>query len=161
MPPRCSAPLLAILLAAALPAGCRQQQEEAAQGVQRLQSASQARQAVRQQYGAETVEATIHQHGDGSRLEVVLVNPGGQEATDRERARVVGAVAQEAYGRTLDTVRVSFEYSSQAGPAEVGFHRRYAFAPGALDTVAPSADTGAAMPDTAAADPDTMAMPQP
>ena len=113
------------------------------------------------QRGGETVEATIHQHGDGSRLEVVLVNPGGQEATDRERARVVGAVAQEAYGRTLDTVRVSFEYSSQAGPAEVGFHRRYAFAPGALDTVAPSADTGAAMPDTAAADPDTMATPQP
>ena len=164
---RLPALLVATLLAvAALPlAGCQQEQqsgqEEAGQGVESAQDASPAQQAVRQQYEAGTVEATLHQHGRGSQLEVVLVNPSGEEATNQESARAVGAVAQEAYGRALDTVRVAFEYSSQAGPAEVGFHRRYAFASSALDTAATVADSGAAPPDTTAAGPDTTAMPQP
>lgn len=149
MLPRCSASLFAVLFIAASLAGC-QQQEEAAQGVQNPQSASQAWQAVRQQYSAQTVETTLHRHGSGSQLEVVLVNPGGQEATDQQSARAIGAVAQKAYNGALDTVRVSFEYSSQAGPAEVGFHRRYAFAPGELDTTAAEPDTASTGTDTTA-----------
>lgn len=153
----CSLSLLFLLATAPL-AGCNDA-GQSAQGVAQVQ------QAVRQQYRAETVDATLHQQDGQARLEVVLANPGGREATNQQSARRVAGTARQAYdGSALDTVRVSFEYSSTAGPAEVGFHRRYSFSPNELEgvtdtTAAAPADTAVATQDTTAAAPDTASAP--
>lgn len=142
----------ALLCLAAALAGC-------SDAISTVRNTGGVQQAVAQQYDAEQVSAALHQGGGTPRLHVILTNPGGQEATNRQTARTIAQTAQAQYGNgPLSAVRVSFEYTSQTGPAEVGFHRRYIFSAG---------DLQAAASDTAASDPsparsaDTSAAPQP
>ena len=114
-------------------------------------------QAIRQNYEAESVKVSMRQDDSARELEVVLVNPGGREATNRQEAQSVAQTAQSRYGSgTLDTLMVSFEFSSTTGPAEVGYHRRYFFTPSDLSG---PADTTAT--DTTRSEVDTSATPQP
>ena len=112
-------------------------------------------QAVAQAYDAEHVNVLLRQGNAASHLEVVLVNPGGREATNRQAAYRIARTAHRHYaGRSSDPVRVSFEYSGGAGGADVGFHRRYTFTPRELqgeapDTASSPADTTAVWPDSA------------
>lgn len=147
-------PFFAALLVIGLLAGCNDATQQSTQDLSGVQR------AVQEQYRAEEVNATLHRNSDGApRLEVTLVNPGGDEATNRRTARSVAQAAQAQYeGSDLETVKVSFEYSSANDGVVVGFHRRYTFAPGDLQG---SADTTAAPTDTAASGVDTAAVPRP
>ena len=117
-------------------------------------------QAVAQAYDTERVNVLLRQGNAAPHLEVVLVNPGGREATNRQAAYRIAQTAQAHYaGRSADQVRVSFEYSSGAGEADVGFHRRYTFTRQELqgeppDTTSSPADTTAAWPDSARSRPE-------
>jgi len=118
--------------------GCGGEDTPASVGVSR--AADGVRAAVQQEYRAENTGATLHETSGGGRLlEVILVNPGGDETTTRASARTVARAAQAQYqGPSPDTVMVSFEYSSVSDSAEVGFHRRYHFASGNLSAPASS-----------------------
>lgn len=146
-----------LLFAALLLAGTLAACGDAIQGAQ---NASGVQQAVRQQYDAENVDVTLHQGEGAPRLEIALVNPGGQEATNRRTAREVAQTARAQYGGgSLAAVMVSFEYTSMAGQAEVGFHRRYTFS--SSDLQAAASDTAAADTTSAASPADTSADSQP
>ena len=139
----------AALFALAVLVGCRD--DPAARPTQ--QDVRSMRQAIRQNYEAENVKVSMRQDDSARELEVVLVNPSGREATNRQQAYSVAQTAQSRYGSsTLDTVMVSFEFSSTSGPAEVGYHRRYFFTPsdlsGPADTTA--TDTTRSKVDTSA-----------
>jgi hypothetical protein len=144
MSPRASRFLYASVLAVLLLAGCGSDPQTRA----RPAAAESVRQAVQQDYRAEHVNVVLRRapRGDEPRLEIALVNPGGREATTHESARTVARTAQAQYEKyerpPPDTMTVSFEYSSSAGPAEVGFHRRYTFASGDLEEAAPDTTQG-------------------